>query len=39
MPNWNSITMPVATPIAKLMPNSTPQNLVMSRQITRPVIT
>src|SRR5450830_459041 len=39
MPNWNSMTMPVATPMAKLMPNKTPQNLVMSRQIVRPVIT
>ncbi len=39
MPNWNSITRPVATPIAKLMPNSTPQNFVMSRQTTRPVMT
>ncbi len=33
------MVMPVATPIAKLMPNSTPQNLTMSRQISRPVIT
>ena len=27
MPNWNSIVIPVATPMAKLMPNSSPQNL------------
>ena len=33
MPNWNSIVMPVATPIAKLMPNRTPQNFVIRRQI------
>jgi hypothetical protein len=31
--------MPVATPMAKLIPNSTPQNFVMSRQIVRRVIT
>ena len=30
MPNWNSMVMPVATPMAKLMPNSTPQNFVIS---------
>src|SRR5450631_1881821 len=30
---------PVATPMAKLMPNSTPQNWVMRFQISRPVIT
>ena len=33
------MTMPVATPIAKLMPNRLPQNLVICRQIGRPVIT
>ena len=27
MPNWNSWTMPVTTPMAKLMRNSLPQNL------------
>ena len=27
------MVMPVATPMAKLMPNSVPQNFVMSRQI------
>ena len=36
MPNWNSMTMPVATPMAKLMPNSVPQNRVMRRQIVAP---
>src|SRR5579872_6593649 len=30
---------PVATPMAKLMPNSIPQYWVMSRQIRRPVMT
>ncbi len=30
---------PVATPMAKLMPNSTPQNFTMSRQIGLSVIT
>ena len=30
------MVMPVATPMAKLMPNSTPQNFTMSRQIVRP---
>jgi hypothetical protein len=39
VPNWNSIVMPVATPIAKLMPNKRPQYFVMSRQIGRPVMT
>src|SRR5579859_501603 len=33
------MVMPVATPMAKLMPNSMPQNLTMSRQIGRPVMT
>jgi hypothetical protein len=32
MPNWNSMVMPVDTPSTKLMPNSVPQNFVMSRQ-------
>ena len=31
MPNWNSCTMPVTTPIAKLIRNSLPQNLVIRR--------
>ena len=39
MPNWNSITMPVPTPMAKLMPNSTPQNSVIRRQTSLPVMT
>ncbi len=29
MPNWNSCTIPVTTPMAKLMRKSVPQNLVM----------
>ena len=33
------MVMPVATPIAKLMPNSTPQNCVMRFQISRAVMT
>src|SRR6266404_5272843 len=33
------MVMPVATPMAKLMPNSIPQNRVMRFQISRPVIT
>ncbi len=33
------MVMPVATPMAKLMPNSRPQNFVMRFQISRPVIT
>ncbi len=39
MPNWNSITTPVATPSAKLMPNSVPQNIVIFFQMARPVMT
>ena len=31
MPNWNSCTMPVATPMMKLIRNSLPQNFVMRR--------
>jgi len=31
MPNWNSWTIPVTTPIAKLMTNSLPQNFAMRR--------
>ncbi len=31
MPNWNSCTMPVTTPIAKLTSNSFPQNFVVRR--------
>lgn len=33
------MVMPVATPMAKLMPNSRPQNFVMRIQISRPVMT
>ncbi|HKR67993.1 MAG TPA: hypothetical protein VJT16_04055 [Streptosporangiaceae bacterium] len=33
MPNWNSCTMPVTTPIAKLMRNSTPKNLASRPQM------
>jgi hypothetical protein len=32
MPNWNSCTMPVATPIAKLIRNSLPKNFVSRSQ-------
>ncbi len=32
MPNWNSCTMPVTTPIAKLMSRSLPKNFVMRSQ-------
>ena len=39
MPNWNSWTIPVTTPIAKLMMKSLPQNFVMRRQVSSPVIT
>lgn len=31
MPNWNSCTMPVTTPIAMLIRKSLPQNLVALR--------
>ena len=31
MPNWNSCTMPVTTPRAKLMRKSLPKNLVRRR--------
>ena len=31
MPNWNSCTMPVTTPSAKLMRKSLPKNLVRRR--------
>jgi len=31
MPNWNSWTMPVTTPIAKLIKNNFPKNLVSLR--------
>ena len=31
MPNWNSCTSPVATPMMKLIRNSFPQNFVIRR--------
>ena len=31
MPNWNSCTMPVTTPMAKLIRKSLPKNLVSRR--------
>ena len=37
MPNWNSCTMPVTTPMAKLIRNSLPQNLVARRYSSLPV--
>src|ERR1700749_5126922 len=39
MPNWNSCTIPVATPIAKLIRNSLPKNLVSRYQATLSVST
>ena len=38
MPNWNSCTMPVATPIAKLIRNSLPKNLVSRYHAVLPVM-
>ena len=37
MPNWNSCTMPVTTPMAKLIRKSFPKNLVSWRYLTLPV--
>ena len=37
MPNWNSCTMPVTTPIAKLIRNSLPKNRVSRSQRSSPV--
>jgi hypothetical protein len=37
MPNWNSCTSPVATPIAKLMSRSAPKNFVRRSQRSSPV--
>ena len=37
MPNWNSCTIPVTTPMAKLMRKSLPQNFVMPRYFALPV--
>ncbi|CPU31420.1 Uncharacterised protein [Mycobacteroides abscessus] len=39
MPNWNSWTIPVATPNAKLMRNSLPKNLVSRYHELFPVTT
>jgi len=39
MPNWNSWTMPVTTPMAKLIRNNLPKNLVSLRYRTSPVRT
>ncbi|MGY2875353.1 hypothetical protein ACVW00_002543 [Marmoricola sp. URHA0025 HA25] len=39
MPNWNSWTIPVTTPIAKLIRNSFPKNLVSRRYSSLPVRT
>jgi hypothetical protein len=39
IPNWNSCTMPVATPIAKLIRNSLPKNRVSRYQVALPVAT
>ncbi len=37
IPNWNSCTMPVTTPIAKLIRNSFPQNFVRRFHTSSPV--
>ena len=39
MPNWNSWTMPVATPRAKLMSRTLPKNFVSRCQRSLPVRT
>ena len=39
MPNWNSCTIPVATPIAKLIRKSLPKNFVRRYQRSFPVMT
>ena len=39
IPNWNSCTMPVTTPIAKLIRKSFPKNLVSCRYLRFPVRT
>lgn len=39
IPNWNSWTMPVATPIAKLIRNSLPKNRVSRYHAGLSVIT
>ena len=38
MPNWNSCTIPVTTPSAKLMRKSLPKNLVSRRYLSRSVL-
>ena len=37
MPNWNSWTMPVTTPMAKLIRKRVPKNFVRRRYSGRPV--
>ena len=37
MPNWNSCTSPVATPMAKLMSRSAPKNFVRRSHASTPV--
>jgi hypothetical protein len=37
MPNWNSCTRPVATPIAKLISSSVPKNRVSRSHASTPV--
>nr|KEO85294.1 hypothetical protein DA06_25530 [Georgenia sp. SUBG003] len=39
MPNWNSCTMPVATPSAKLMSRTLPKNFVSRCHFSSPVRT
>jgi hypothetical protein len=39
IPNWNSCTIPVTTPIAKLIRNSFPKNFVIRSQAGFPVRT
>jgi hypothetical protein len=34
MPNWNSWTMPVTTPMAKLIRNRTPKNRLSRSQVS-----
>ena len=36
MPNWNSCTMPVTTPMAKLIRNNFPKNFVRRRYLASP---
>ena len=39
IPNWNSCTIPVATPMAKLIRNNLPKNFVSRYQAALPVAT